>query len=390
MDKLRELQQRFNGLVKQLRDAQAEENPDAAKVDAIEKELRALAQSIETEQAILRTQDGTDGTDRKGGIPAPGGEEKQDEEELRAAILRYMRTGDTSELRAMSTGTTGGATGGYLIPDSWAKDIIAKAREQFVMRQICSVETSATDRNFPVEVSYGASSWLGEGAAYPESDATFAKAVIGAHKCGRTVKVSEELLQDEQYDLVGYLTRAFGYSNGLAEETAFISGTGTGQPKGFLLDADSVPAGKADISFDDFLSLYGELKSGYDPGARWLMGKSTLVAAMKLKDDNKQYIFHPSSLPGELGNILGKPVSLSSFMPAIDYLSKPLAFGDFRYYRIQDRTGFSIQRLVELYANNGQVGFRGFHRVDGKLLVPEAIKVLAMPAAPPPPSGGGS
>jgi HK97 family phage major capsid protein len=388
MDKLRELQQRFNKLVADLRAMQKEENPDAAKVANIEAELRALAAKIETERLILRTQEGYDGTERSGNAAAGVGE-GADEEELRASILHYMRTGDASELRAMTTGTTaGGDTGGYLIPQSWADEIIKKARDQFIMRQICDVQISATDKNFPVEASWGASAWLGEGEAYTESDASFATKNITSHKVGRIIKVSEELLEDNQYDLVSYLTNAFAYSNGLAEEIAFIAGNGTTQPRGFLLDAETgVTAAEEDeIDYPELLDLYGSLKSGYDTGARWLMNKLTLIEIMKIKDGAGHYLFHPSTLPGELGHILAKPVSLSTHMPNIAADSTPIAYGDFKYYRIQDRTGFAIQRLNELYSANGQVGFRGYHRVDGKLLLPEAVKVLKLKEA----SGGGS
>ena len=71
---------------------------------------------------------------------------------------------------------------------------------------------------------------------------------------------------------------------------------------------------------------------------------------------------------------------LADDMPAVAQSNKPIAFGDFKYYRIQDRSGVLIQRLNELYAKNGQVGFRFRQRTDGKLLVAEAIKVMQIKA----------
>ena len=71
----------------------------------------------------------------------------------------------------------------------------------------------------------------------------------------------------------------------------------------------------------------------------------------------------------------------SAYMPAIAASAKTIAFGDFSYYWIADRQGRSFKRLNELYAANGQVGFLASQRVDGKLILSEAIKVLAQKAS---------
>jgi HK97 family phage major capsid protein len=392
MDKLRELQQRFNGLVKQLRECQAEESPDATKVANIEAELRALAANIETERVILKSQEGYDGTERSGNVGEVDGDgvgSGGNEEELRAAVLGYMRTGDIGELRDMTSGTTtGGDTGGYLIPQSWERSILERTREQFVMRQIATVEYSGTDMNIPVEDDVGSAAWIDEEGIYPGSDLTFDNKTMAAYKAGRIIKVSEELLMDNQYNLEQRITEAFAYTIGFAEETAFVSGNGNKKPKGFLLDAEvGVTAASATaITFDEVIALYGSLKSQYDVSARWMFNKAALVALMKIKNGDGNYIFHPSTLPGELGNILGRPLTISSFMPDIAAGAAAIAYGDFKRYRIHDRAGFSIQRLNELYAGTGQVGFKGYRRVDGKLLVKEAVKVLKLKAA----GGGGA
>jgi HK97 family phage major capsid protein len=384
MDKLRELQQRFNELVKQLRACQAEEAPDAAKVANIETELRALAAQIETERVILRSQDGFDGTERSENVGGADGETPVGEEELRAAVIAYMRTGDIGELRDMTSGkTSGGDTGGYLIPESWERSILEKTREQFAMRQIATVEYSGSDRNIPVEDDLGAAGWIDEAAAYPGGDLKFASKALSAWKVGRIVKISEELLMDNQYNLEQRVTEAFAYTIGLAEETAFVSGNGTKKPKGYLLDAEvGVTAASATaITYAEALALFGSLKSQYDVNALWMLNKATLVAIMKLQDGSGAYLFHPSTLPGELGHLLGRPVVVSSFMPDIASAATPIAYGDFKRYRIHDRVGFAIQRLNERYADTGQVGFKGYRRVDGKLLVAEAVKTLKMKTA---------
>ncbi|MFA7109437.1 MAG: phage major capsid protein, partial [Sphaerochaetaceae bacterium] len=118
------------------------------------------------------------------------------------------------------------------------------------------------------------------------------------------------------------------------------------------------------------------LKSSYRRNAIWLVNDSTIKAVRKLKDGNGQYIWQPSLVAGDPDSILGRPVKTSSFMPEITAGNKSIVFGDYSYYWIADRQGRTFKRLGEIYASTGQIGFLGSQRVDGKLILPEAIKVL--------------
>ena len=86
-------------------------------------------------------------------------------------------------------------------------------------------------------------------------------------------------------------------------------------------------------------------------------------------------------MAGTPDTLLGRPMKTSAYMPVIAAGAKTIAFGDFSYYWIADRQGRSFKRLNELFATNGQVGFLGFQRVDGKLVLSEAVKVLAQKAS---------
>jgi HK97 family phage major capsid protein len=107
----------------------------------------------------------------------------------------------------------------------------------------------------------------------------------------------------------------------------------------------------------------------------------TIGALQKLKSNDGQYLWNPSLTAGQPDTILGRPVYVSSFMPQIAAGAKVLAFGDFSYYWIGDRTGRTFERLNELFAQTDQVGFKATQRVDGKLVLPESIQVLQMGAA---------
>ena len=106
------------------------------------------------------------------------------------------------------------------------------------------------------------------------------------------------------------------------------------------------------------------------------MNDTTVKLIRKLKDCDGQYLWMPSITEGAPDMILGHRVINSSFMPAATSGNKSVAFGDFSYYWIADRQGRTFKRLNELYATTGQVGFLASQRVDGKLILPEAIKVL--------------
>ena len=126
------------------------------------------------------------------------------------------------------------------------------------------------------------------------------------------------------------------------------------------------------------LDLYHSLKSSYRKNATFLVNDATIKAIRKLKDGNRQCLWQPSITAGEPDTILNRPVKTSSYVPVAASGAKPIAFGDFGYYWVADRQGRSFQRLNELFAVTGQVGFKASQRVDGKLILPEAIKTLQM------------
>jgi HK97 family phage major capsid protein len=372
-------QLRYNKLLEEMRSEGEKDKPDLEKVGKMEAEIRSLSAIIEAARKEAKANGEILPEERSIASMTLYDNDMQNAPETRA-VVNYIKTGDGAELRNMTIGMTGGSdTGGYLVPESWEDKIMEKEKELFIMRQLSDTQISETDRNIPIADDRGASGWIREGEPYPESAATFQNKVMRAHKVGRITKVSEELLQDNAFDLETWLTETFAYTNGIAMESAYFTGSGDGEPKGFLLDADIVEAAGNVLAYDDILALFSSLKAGYFYNASWLMNSKTLAVIMNLKDDSGRYIYQPFTPKEEtspLGEILGRPVALSSFMPDIGAGNKPVAFGDFKYYRIHDRTGFTIQRMNEKYAETGFIGFRGMQRTDGKLLINEAIKVL--------------
>ena len=276
--------------------------------------------------------------------------------------------------------------GGYLVPDEYEHTLVEALEEENIFRTLARIiQTSSGDRKIPISASKGTASWIDEEGAYPESDDSFGQVSIGAYKLGTIIKVSEELINDSVFDLEGYIAREFARRIGAKEEEAFFTGDGTGKPTGILAESGGADIGltakgDAAITADEIMDLYYSLKSPYRKKAVWLLNDSTIKAIRKLKDSNGQYLWQPSLVAGTPDTLLGHTVKTSAYMPALGANNKTIAFGDYSYYWIADRQGRTFKRLGELYAPTGQVGYLGSQRVDGKLTLPESIKVLKMGA----------
>ena len=286
---------------------------------------------------------------------------------------------------ALQIGTD--SEGGYLVPDEYERTLVEALEEENIFRQMAKViKTSSGDRKIPVVASKGTASWIDEEGAFPESDDSFGQVSIGAYKLGTMIKVSEELLNDSVFDLQSYISREFARRIGAKEEEAFFTGDGKGKPLGVLAakggaEAGVTAASATAVTADELMDLYYALKSPYRKKSVWVLNDSTIKAIRKLKDGNGQYLWQPSLTAGTPDTILGRPVKTSAYMPAIAAGAKSIAFGDFSYYWIADRQGRSFKRLNELFAATGQVGFLASQRVDGRLILAEAIKVLQQKAA---------
>jgi len=276
--------------------------------------------------------------------------------------------------------------GGYLVPDEYERTLIQSLNEENIFRNIAKIIlTSSGDRKIPIVSSKGTASWIDEEAIIPESDDSFGQMSIGAFKLGTMIKVSEELLNDSVFDLPGYIAKEFGRRIGNKEEDAFFNGDGSGKPTGIFHTTGGAQVGittanATAITADEVIDLFYSLRSPYRKNALFVTNESTVKAIRKLKDGEGQYLWQPSLKEGSTDTILGKRILTSAYVPQIAAGAKTIAFGDFNYYWVADRQGRAFKRLNELYATTGQVGFLATQRVDGKLILSEAIKVLQQKA----------
>ena len=367
---------------------------DTAVYDKMEADVVALGNEIdrlEKQEALDRELSKPLNMPLTGRPNIPGMETRsgRTSDEYRKAFWNAMRTRAGEGLdpvirNALQIGTD--TEGGYLVPDEFERTLVDTLEDENIFRRLSNViTTSSGDRKIPVVASKGTASWIDEEGAIPESDDSFGQVSIGAYKLGTMIKVSEELLNDSVFNLETYIAKEFARRIGNKEEDAFFTGDGSGKPTGILAATGGAQLGVTTasataITIDEILDLFYSLKAPYRNKAVFVMNDATVKAIRKLKDGQGQYLWQPSLQAGTPDTILNRPLYTSAYVPAIAASAKTIAFGDFGYYWVADRQGRVFKRLNELYAATGQVGFVATQRVDGKLILPEAIKVLQQKA----------
>lgn len=322
-------------------------------------------------------------------------EDRTNSPEYRQSVLRYLIAGINDgnaivdnrqdEVRSiLGVSLTGaGATGGVLAPATLERTLLDFTAQYNVMRSLASVRSSNSDVEIPYATNRAVAYHLDEGADFQASKPDFAKLSMGAYKAGALSIVTNEAMQDMFIDLENWIRDDFGVAFATLEETDFVNGTGTKQPRGFLLDATKgVDAASATaITADELIDLQHALKRQFRKNATWLMNDATVKLVRKLKGSDGQYLWQPGLKEGQPDTLLARPLVTSDEMPTAAAGKQAIAYGDFKWYRILDRRGLYFQRLNELYAVSGQVGFLAYRRYDAKLLDATAIQTLNMKSA---------
>ena len=346
-------------------------------IDRLERQVALDAELNKPTADPLTSKPAANGMDAKSGRAS---------DEYKKAFWNIMRAKNPryDVVNALQIGTD--SEGGYLAPDEFERTLVTALEEENIFRKLAKViQTSSGDRKIPVVTTHGSASWLDEEELIPESDEAFGQTSIGAFKLGTFIKVSDELLNDSVFDLQSYITSEFARRIGHKEEDAFFVGDAAGKPTGIFHTTGGAQigvtaAGSTALTVDEVIDLFYSLKSPYRRNAVFVMNDATVKAIRKLKDGQGQYLWQPAMTANTPDSILNRPVYTSAYVPTIAAGAKSIAFGDFGYYWIADRQGRSFKRLNELFATTGQIGFMVTQCVDGKLILPEAIKVLQQKA----------
>ena len=301
-------------------------------------------------------------------------------DEYKKDMLTAMRTRFRNISNVLQEGND--QQGGYLVPVEYDNRLIDVLNEENIMRSLATKITTSGEHKINIAATKPAAAWIEEGGALTFGDATFDQIMMDAYKLHVAIKVTEELLYDAAFNLEGYIIDQFGKALANAEEDAFLNGDGKGKPMGIF---DTTNGGQyntttstANISADDIINLVYTLKRPYRKSAAFITNDKTLASLRKLKDNNGAYLWQPALTAGEPDRLFGYAIHTSQFAPEAAAGKPAMAFGDFSYYNIGDRGSRSMQELKELFAGNGMVGYVMKERVDGRLILPEAVQILKM------------
>ena len=392
MDKILELRAKRAALwqkAKDFLDSHTDEDgrltaEDAATYDSMEAEVVAMKQAIDR----LERQAAVDAELAKPTSEPITSQHKMDgaakgfraSDEYRQAMLAAMRTGFRQVSNVLQEGID--QQGGYLVPVEYDSRLIDVLTEENIMRTLGTKITTSGEHKINIAATKPAAAWIEEGGSLSFGEATFDQIMMDAYKLHVAIKVTEELLYDAAFNLEGYIIDNFGKALANAEEDAFLNGDGKGKPAGIFDTAlggqYSLTTSGTSISADDIISLVYTLKRPYRKSAAFITNDKTLASLRKLKDNNGAYLWQPSLTAGEPDRLFGYAVYTSQFAPEASAGKAAMAFGDFSYYNIGDRGARSMQELKELFAGNGMIGYVMKERVDGRLILPEAVQIMKM------------
>ena len=290
--------------------------------------------------------------------------------EYKDAMLNALRSNFRQVSNVLQEGVD--ADGGYLVPDEYDTRLIQKLEDNNVVRMLATKIKTSGEHKINIASTTPAAAWIEEGGTLTFGDAKFEQKILDAHKLHVAVKVTEELLYDNAFGLENFLIDSFGKAIGNAEENAFLNGTGNGQPTGIFDET----AGGTYITTeategDAIIELVYSLKRAYRKNAAFILNDKMIAKIRTYKDHNGAYMWQPSLIAGEPDKLLGYPVYTSQYAP-----EDSIAFGDFSYYNIGDRGARSFKQLTELFAGNGMIGYVAKERVDGILVLSEAVQIL--------------
>ena len=361
-------------------------------LDAVTAALDGLKADMTAERKAFGSR--LDGFEARLNRPAAGLETKAASIEARA-FDAYLHRGlegmDGTERKALAVGAPGdggGPNGGYLATPEFGAELL-KLIVQFspVRSYAKKVTLNGPSLAYPRRLTSVAASWTAEAAPRTPSAPTFERQTITPYSLTAEAIVSDELLEDNAYDLQGELLAEFAEQMGVTEGAAFINGTGNGQPVGLLTSTDArikilktgAAAGFPAANPGDFLmQAFHAVPSVVAQNGAWMMNRTTLGLIREFKDGQGRYLFAPALAEGAASTFLGRPIIEAIDMPDVAAGATPIMFGDFAGYRIVDRVAPTILRDPYTLAGTGQVRFIGRKRVGADVTHPDRFLKIVL------------
>lgn len=360
-------------------------NTPQADLTVLAASIEALNRRFEGMDAVVKQFEGALASPAvRSGFVLPGDTRSEGPDERAVkSFNRYIRTGVKAALQEDTA-----SEGGYLVPSVYSSELVTALNEMSVLRMAGArvMQVSGTNSfKVPTIINSPAAVLTGEEGAFDQQEPTFSQVPFTPYKYTRLSKASDELLEDSGTDVMRQvLLPDFAQAFASAENTAFATGTGSDQPQGVVSGGTKVDTATAEtFAADDIITLYHALPSSYRQRAVWLLNDVVAAQIRTFKESTTgQYLWQPGLQAGQPDTLLGRPVYTLNTMDSDTTTAGKhiLLFGDLSYFWIVDFGMESIRRLDELYAANGQVGFRMYKRIDSNVMVSEAIQILRVKA----------
>jgi HK97 family phage major capsid protein len=312
-----------------------------------------------------------------------------DDAELeRKAFNSFLRRGwdgmEDLERKVLSAGVGGSpsADGFALVPQNFLAEILKNLVQLSPMRQVARVQqvSGGGPVLIPRRLSTLSAAWVEELAQHATSEPTYDQVSVGLFEMRVTSEISNQLLEDAAFDMSAELARDFAEQFAFLEGQAFVSGTGVGQPQGFLTSANFAVTTVV-LNSDNMIDLFHSVATPYANAGAWLMNRFTMGQVRKLKASSGEYLWAESIAVDDPPRILGRPVVEMPAMPnpgSGSPATASVAFGDWsQAYRIFDRTNLEVLRDPYTRARNSIVAFHARRRVGGSLVKAEAVRGLS-------------
>lgn len=300
------------------------------------------------------------------------------------AFGKWLRKGEVDEMEKKALYESDDTLGGFYAPTEYVADLIKSVTEISPIRSIARVrQTDKRGIEIPKRTGQFSASWVSETGTRSETTGyTTGLQQIDAHELYALVDISQAMLEDSAFDLESEMGSEFAEQFAKAEGTAFVSGSGVGQPLGFTDASAGVSSTNSGdnsaLTANGLYDLVYAIKSEYLGNARFVMNRTTFSKVLQLEDGAGQKVFHVglNLVSGAPSTIAGFPYVLATDMPDVAGSAKPIAFGDFsRAYTVVDRVNLSIMRDPYSQATSGNIRYVARRRVGGQVVLAEAIQL---------------
>ncbi len=356
-------------------------------IDKVQADITSLSKEMEEMRKEKARIDDLEVKMQRGTIPSPngnGGSVASDEAKFRKdSFYKYVRHGITALTPDEQKALVEDTTGLYLVEPELDADIVRTLPTITIMRNICTVRSVGSERIKVRSLSEPSVGWgkLETGTEVTDTDMTpSAPTYQYVEDLNALAKIGKDELMDSDFNLEPILADAFSRAIGEAEEAGFVVGRGHTtyqEPEGFTVDTTLVSntvttAAAGAVTVEKFIEMLYQCPTQYRRNGVFVMNSTVEMAIRQLRGggsttNDGPFLWQPSVALDKPNTFLGKPIyTQDDMLELTDTASCIGAFGDFRTgYRIIDRAGISIQRLTELYAESGMVGFMVTKRVGG-------------------------